>query len=70
MGINILAKFCCFMATRFWTADIQNCQKEKEHFFFGTNCIRKSGMTSALIEAQSSFYAHFRANEMHFPVTY
>jgi hypothetical protein len=64
MEINITAKFYCFMATR---ADIQSCQKTR---FLATSCLRKSGITSALIEIQSSFYAHFKANKMPFPVSY
>jgi hypothetical protein len=67
MEISILAKFYCFMATSFLRADIQNCQKTR---FFGTSCLRKSGVTSALIEIQGSFYAHFKANKMPFPMTY
>jgi hypothetical protein len=65
--IIMSAKFYCFMATRFLTADIQSCQKTS---FFGTSCLRKSGITSARIEIQSSFYAHFKANEMPYPMTY
>jgi hypothetical protein len=30
MGISIPAKFYCFMATRFLTADIQICKKKKK----------------------------------------
>jgi hypothetical protein len=65
--ISIPAKFYCFMATRFLAADIQSCQKTR---FFCTSCLRKSGITSAWIEIQSSFYAYFKANEMLFPMTY
>jgi hypothetical protein len=67
MGISILAKFYCFKATRFLRADIQSCQKTR---FLATSCLRKSGITSALIEIQSSFYAHFKANKMPFIVIY
>jgi hypothetical protein len=67
MQISIPAKFCCFMATRFLRADIQICQKTR---FLGISCLRKSGIRSALIEIQSSFYANFKANKMPFPMTY
>jgi hypothetical protein len=63
MEISIPAKFYCFMATRFLKADIQSCQKTH---FLGTSCLTKSGITSALIEIQSSFYAHFKATKMPF----
>jgi hypothetical protein len=65
--ISIPAKFYCFMATSFLASGIQSCQKTR---FFGTSCLRKSGITSAQIEIQSSFYAHFKANEMPFLLTY
>jgi hypothetical protein len=55
------------MANRFLTPDIQSC--EKTHFL-ATNGLRKNGITFALIEIQIAFYAHFKANEMTFPVTY
>jgi hypothetical protein len=67
MEISIPVKFYCFIATRFLTADIQSCPKTR---FLGTSCLRKSGISSALIEMQSSFYAHFKANKMPFPMTY
>jgi hypothetical protein len=67
MEVSIPAKFYCFMATRFLRADIQSCPKIHS---LGTSCLRKSGITSALIQIQSSFYAHFKANEMPFPMTY
>jgi hypothetical protein len=67
MELSIPAKFYCFMATTFLRADIQTCQKTN---FLGTGCFRKSGITSALIEIQSSFYAHFKANKMPFPMIY
>jgi hypothetical protein len=35
----------------------------------GTSCLRKSAITSALIEIQSSFYAHFKANKTLCPMT-
>jgi hypothetical protein len=35
----------------------------------GTNCLRKNGLTSALIEKESSFCNHFEANKMYFPMT-
>jgi hypothetical protein len=50
--ISIPAKFCWFMATRFLRADIQSCKKTR---FLASNCLRKSGITSAFIEIQSSF---------------
>jgi hypothetical protein len=65
--ISIPAKFYCFMATRFWTADIKFVKK---HVFFGTGCLREIGVSSVWIEIHSSFYAHFKANEMPFPMTY
>jgi hypothetical protein len=65
--ISIPAKFYCFMATRFLTADIQSSQKTH---FFCTSCLRKSGITSAWIEIQSSFYAHLKANKNPFPMIY
>jgi hypothetical protein len=68
MEISIPAKVYCFVATRFLPADIQSCQKKLS--FFSTSCLRKSGIPSALIEIQSSFYAHFKANKMLFPMTY
>jgi hypothetical protein len=55
------------MATTFLRADIQSCQKTR---FLATSCLRKSGITSALIEIQHSFYAHFKENKMPFPMTY
>jgi hypothetical protein len=67
LAISIPAKFYCFMTTRFLTADIQICQKTS---LFGTSCLRKSGITSTRIEEQILFYAHFKANEMPFPMTY
>jgi hypothetical protein len=67
MEISIPAKFYCFMATRFLTADIQICQKT---CFLTTSCLRKSGITSAQIEIQNSFYGHFKANKMPFQMTY
>jgi hypothetical protein len=67
--ISIPAKFYCFMPTGFLTADVQFCKKKKRAFF-GTSCLRKSGITSARIKIHSSFYAHFKANEMPFPMTY
>jgi hypothetical protein len=67
MDISIAAKFYCFMTTRFLTADIQIVKKR---VFFGTICIRKSGITFARLEIQSSFYAHFKANKMPFPMNY
>lgn len=35
----------------------------------GTSCLRKSGITSTLIERQSPLYANFKANKMPIPVT-
>jgi hypothetical protein len=67
MEIRIPAKFYCFMATRFLRADIQNCQKIS---FLGTRCLGKSGITSAVIEIQSLFYADVKANKIPFPTTY
>jgi hypothetical protein len=67
MEASIPAKFYWFTATRFLRVDIQSCQKTN---FLGTSCLRKSGITSALIEVQSSFYANFKANKMPFPVNY
>jgi hypothetical protein len=67
MEISIPAKFYCFLATTFLRADIQNCQKTH---FLATSCLRKSGITSALIELQSLFYANFKDNKMPFPMTY
>jgi hypothetical protein len=64
--ISIPAKFYCLIATKFLTADIQSCQKMR---FVGKSCLRKSGITSARIQIQSSFYAHFKANEIPFPIT-
>jgi hypothetical protein len=66
MDRSIPANFYCFMTTKFLRADIQSCQKTH---FFGTSCLRKSGITSVIIEIQSSFYTHFRANKMPFPMT-
>jgi hypothetical protein len=66
MEISISAKFSCFMSTRLLRADIQNCRKT----FFGTHCLRKSGIISALIHIQNSFYAHFKANKTPFPMIY
>jgi hypothetical protein len=68
METGIPAKFYCFMATRFLRADIQSCQKNS--FFLATSCLRKSGITSALTEIQSSLYARFKASRMPFPMTY
>jgi hypothetical protein len=63
-------KYSCqillLLATRFLKAGIQSSQKTR---FLATRR-RKSGITSALIEIQSSHYAHFKANKMPFPVTY
>jgi hypothetical protein len=67
MEISIAAKFHWFMATRVLRADIQSCQKTS---FLARSCLWKSGITSTLIELQSSFYAHFKANKMPFPTTY
>jgi hypothetical protein len=67
MVISVPAKFYCIMETRCLTADIQNCQKTCS---VGISCLRKSSITCALIEIQSSFYAHFKANKMPFPMTY
>jgi hypothetical protein len=47
MERSIPAKFYCLKGTRVLTADIQICQKSS---FFGTCHLRKSGITSALIE--------------------
>jgi hypothetical protein len=55
------------MVTRFRRADVQKCQ---ETLFLGTSCLRKNGISSAIIETQGSFYAHFKANKMPFPMTY
>jgi hypothetical protein len=55
------------MATTFFRADIQSRQKTS---FLAQVVLKKSGITSALIEIQSSFYAHFKANKMPFPMTY
>jgi hypothetical protein len=49
---NIAVKFYCFMATRFFTADIQSYQKTR---FLATSCLRKSGITSALMQIQTHF---------------
>jgi hypothetical protein len=70
MEIGIPAKFDYFMATGFLRIDIRSCQK-KVFFVWrgGTSYLGKSGITSALIEIQSSFYVHSRDNEMPFPVT-
>jgi hypothetical protein len=54
------------MATTILRADIQS---RKKNSFFGTSCLRKSGITSALIAIQSMFYAHFKANKMPFLMT-
>jgi hypothetical protein len=67
MEISIPAKFYCFMATRLLRADIQICQITR---FLTTSFLRKSGITSTLIEIQSLFYSHFKANEMPFPMAY
>jgi hypothetical protein len=45
-------------------SDILSC------LVLGKCCLRESGMTSALIETQSSFYAHFKANKMPFMMPY
>jgi hypothetical protein len=66
MEISILAKFCCFMDTTVWTADIQSCQKA---YFLGTGCLRQGGITSAPTETQNTFHAHFEAKKMPLPVT-
>jgi pantothenate kinase len=67
MDLIIPAKFYCYMATRFLRSDIQSCQTTN---FLGTSCLRKKrGITSTLTETQSSFYAHFKANKMPFPMT-
>jgi hypothetical protein len=63
--ISIPAKFYCFMATRFFRADIRSCQP----VFRAQVALEKSGITSGLIEIQSLFYAHFKANKIPFPVT-
>jgi hypothetical protein len=42
--------------------------KLSKNLFFGTSCLGKSGITSALIEIQSSLYAQFKANKMPSPV--
>jgi hypothetical protein len=52
MEISIPAKFYCFMATKFFRSDIQSCKKKL--VFLATSCLRKSGITSASIEKQSS----------------
>jgi hypothetical protein len=65
MEISIPAKFYRFMATTFLRPDIQSFKKT---CFLATSCQRKSGITSALNEIQSSFYAHFKANKMPFPI--
>jgi hypothetical protein len=57
MEKSIPAKFYSFTATRFLTADIQNCQKSA----FSAQVV--FGITYALIELQSSFYAHFKAKK-------
>jgi hypothetical protein len=57
MEVNIPAKIYCFMAIRFWRADIQNCLII--NFCLGTSCLRKPGITSALIKTLSTFYAGF-----------
>lgn len=36
--------------------------------FLDTSCLRQNGITSALIETQSSLYVHFKANKMSFPM--
>jgi hypothetical protein len=66
VGVSIPAKFYCFIATRFLRANIQNCKKKTR--FFSTRCLRKSVITSALIEIQSSFYAHFKC-PFQWPIT-
>jgi hypothetical protein len=55
------------LATGFLRADIQSCKKIH---FLGTGSRRKSGITSAVIEIQSSFYAHFKAKKLPLSVTY
>jgi hypothetical protein len=67
MEISIPAKFYWFLATRFLRADIQSWQKT---CFLGTSCLRKSGTTATLTKIQSSFYPHFKANKIMFPMTY
>jgi hypothetical protein len=44
------------MATTILKADIQSCQKNVQ-----ARIHRKIGLTSAVIETQGSFYAHFKA---------
>jgi hypothetical protein len=67
MEISIPAKFYCLWPLEFWE---QTSKVVRKLVFLATSCLRKSGITSALIEIQSSFYAHFKANKMPFPVTY
>jgi hypothetical protein len=67
MEICIPAKMYCFITTRLLTADIQRCQKTR---YWPQVVLEKSGITSAMIDIQSSFYAHFKASKMPYPMTY
>lgn len=57
---------CTAVATRFLNVDNQICQKTCS---LCISCLRRSGITSASVEVQSSFYAAFKAKEMPSPVT-
>jgi hypothetical protein len=54
MVVSIPTKFYCLLDTRFWLTDFQILGVAH---FWGTSWLRKSGMTSALIEIWSSFCA-------------
>jgi hypothetical protein len=41
---------------------------KKSFSYLGASYLRKSGITSFLIEIRSSFYAHFKAYKMPFPM--
>jgi hypothetical protein len=52
-----------------WPLDLESRHWElSKEIIFGISCIRKRSISSVLIETQSSFYAHFKANKMTFPI--
>jgi hypothetical protein len=53
-----------------WIFESRHLKLSKKLVFLATSCLIKSGVTSALIERESSFFAHFKANKIPFIMTY